>query len=246
MRKIFENLRNNRLWPLFVKEYLHLKRNRRLVITLIIPPTIQIVIFGLALNPEVTNLRLGVVDESRTSTSRELISAFTESQTFQIVGYYASPDGLEHALSAGELDAGLVLRYDFAKQRARRETAEAQLLVDAVDSNRATIASGYASRIINSLNQRIAQAQPPPVPMQSAEQQSQIQPLSQSTPVTPALGTSGTSATSDSNADAGSATPEVSTPSGSLPTTTTPEVTVNELPSPAAPVSITTRVALFY
>jgi ABC-2 type transport system permease protein len=57
---IFERLANQRLWPLFIKELRQIGRNRRLVISLIIPPTIQIIIFGFALNPEVTNLRLGV------------------------------------------------------------------------------------------------------------------------------------------------------------------------------------------
>lgn len=247
MRKLFENLRRNRFWPLFVKEYLHLKRNRRLVIMLIIPPTIQIIIFGLALNPEVTNLRLGVVDASRTIASREVISAFTESQAFQLIGYYASPDGLERALSAGELDAGLVLRYDLAKQRARRIPAEVQLLVDAVDSNRATIASGYASQVINALNQRIAQGQPPPEAAQSSAQQPQTQSIPAATPiVAPSVTT--TPSTPDGSANAASTPQETPTPSPSPQPTPILGVTINELPSPtpASPITIETRIALFY
>jgi len=49
---------------------------------------------------------------------------------------------------------------DFAEKRARHETAEVQLLVDAVNANTATIAGGYAARIIASLNQKIALSQP--------------------------------------------------------------------------------------
>src|SRR4029077_12120419 len=95
---IFERLANQRLWPLFVKELRQIARNRRLVISLIIPPTIQIIIFGVALNPEVTNLRLGVVDSSRTAFSRELVSAFVESRAFAITSYYSSSDELGNAL----------------------------------------------------------------------------------------------------------------------------------------------------
>lgn len=162
MRDLFEKLFGARLWPLFVKELRQLKRNRRLVVILIIPPTINIILFGFALNPEVTHLRLGVVDESRTMESRELASAFTESGTFRIHGYYSSSDDLGKALSAGELDAGLVIPYDYAKRRARHETVEVQLLIDAVNSNTAAIAGGYASRIIGALNERLARDAPPP------------------------------------------------------------------------------------
>jgi ABC-2 type transport system permease protein len=160
MREFFERFLGRRIWPLFLKELRQLKRNRRLVVILIIPPTLNIVLFGFALNPKVTHLRLGVVDEGRTVESRELSSAFTESQTFQIRGYYSSADELGEALSAGELDAGLVIPFDYAKRRVRGETVEVQLLIDAVNSNTAAIAGGYSARIINALNEKLARSAP--------------------------------------------------------------------------------------
>src|SRR5438874_92713 len=151
---------NLRLWSLFIKEFHQIRRNRRLVILLIIPPTLNIILFGLALNPTFENLRLGVVDDSRTPESRELVSAFTEGLVFKTKAYYASTEDLGQAISRAELDAGLVVPRDFGEKRARHETAEVQLLVDAVNANTATIAGGYAARIIASLNQKIARSQP--------------------------------------------------------------------------------------
>ncbi len=151
---------NLRLWSLFVKEFHQIRRNRRLVILLIIPPTLNIILFGLALNPTFENLRLGVVDESRTPESRELVSAFTEGLVFKTKAYYSSTEELGQAISRAELDAGLVVPRNFAEKRARHETSEVQLLLDAVNANSATIAGGYAARIIASLNQKIALSQP--------------------------------------------------------------------------------------
>jgi ABC-2 type transport system permease protein len=159
-----DQILNLRVWSLFVKEFHQIRRNRRLVVLLIIPPTLNIILFGLALNPTFENLRLGVVDYSRTPESRELVSAFTEGLVFQTKAYYASPAELGQAISRSELDAGLVVPRDFAEKRARRETVEVQLLVDAVNANTATIAGGYAARIIASLNQKIALSQPPRQP----------------------------------------------------------------------------------
>ena len=150
-----------RLWSLFIKEFHQIRRNRRLVILLIIPPTLNIILFGLALNPTFENLRLGVVDDSRTAESRELVSAFQEGLVFKVQAYYSSANDLGDQISRGNLDAGLVIPRDFAESRARRETAQVQLIIDAVNANTATIAGGYAARIIAQLNQRIASVQPP-------------------------------------------------------------------------------------
>jgi ABC-2 type transport system permease protein len=159
--RVLNLILNLRLWSIFVKEFHQIRRNRRLVILLIIPPTLNIILFGLALNPTFENLRLGVVDYSRTPESRELVSAFKEGLVFQTKAYYSSTDELGQAISRGDLDAGLVVPRDFAEKRARRETVEVQLLVDAVNANTATIAGGYAARIIAGLNQKIASSQPP-------------------------------------------------------------------------------------
>src|SRR5438876_4943958 len=152
----FNRILNLRLWSLFIKEFHQIRRNRRLVILLIMPSTLNIMLFGVALNPTFEKLRLGVVDDSRTPESRELVSAFTEGLVFKTKAYYASTEELGQAISRSDLDAGLVVPRDFAEKRARHETAEVQLFVDAVNANTATIAGGYAARIIASLNQKIA------------------------------------------------------------------------------------------
>src|SRR5580765_3185995 len=156
MTKPLNRLFNSRLWSLFIKEFHQIRRNRRLVVLLIIPPTLNIVLFGIALNPTFENLQLGVVDYSRTQESREFISAFSECLVFKTQAYYASAEEMGQAISRGELDAGLVVPHDFADKRARHETVDVQLLVDAVNANTATIAGGYAARIIASFNQKIA------------------------------------------------------------------------------------------
>jgi len=158
MRNLLDQLTGLRLWPLMVKELLQIGRNRRLVISLVIPPTLMMVIFGFALNPKVSGLRLGVVDMSRSAESRELISAFGESRAFEVRGYFESSEQLGAELSKGKLDIGLVIPWDFARKRARRQTADVQLLLDAVNTNNAEIAGGYAGLIIRSLNERIAES----------------------------------------------------------------------------------------
>jgi ABC-2 type transport system permease protein len=160
MKGLINRLRGMRLWALILKELRHIKRDHHLIATLVIPPTLQLVIFGLALNPQVTDLRLGIVDECRSGVSRDLVSAFTESRSFQKGVHYGSTEELSRELTAGNLDAGLIIPSDFARSRERRETAKVQLMLDAVNSNSAGIAAGYAQRIIDSFNQRLAHEDP--------------------------------------------------------------------------------------
>jgi ABC-2 type transport system permease protein len=160
MKNLFEHLLNLRWFALLAKEFRQIRRNKRLMMILIVPPTVNVILFGFALDPTVTNLRLGVVDESRSKESRELVSAMVESRAFEVSGYYFSTSEMGRGISAGKLDAGLVVPVDFAENRGRGRTAEMQLIVDAVNSNTATIANAYAARIIAALNQQILRDEP--------------------------------------------------------------------------------------
>ena len=80
---------------LTTKEVQQLKRNRVLLIQLLLPPTIVLVIFGFALNPRVRDLRLGVVDESYTAQSRNFIDSLSENVNFQVTQRYLNAKDAE-------------------------------------------------------------------------------------------------------------------------------------------------------
>ena len=62
--------------------------------SLIVPPTLQMLLFGFALSATVSNIRLGIVDESQTPESRELVAQLTESRSFTDSGHYVSVGAL--------------------------------------------------------------------------------------------------------------------------------------------------------
>jgi ABC-2 type transport system permease protein len=156
VRRAVARLFRGRFWALALKELRQIRRDRRLTLSLIVPPTLQMLLFGFALDPEVQNLRLGVLDESRTLESRELVSAITENRTFRLTGSYATTAALEQALGAGRLDVGVVVPYDYARLRARGRPATVQVLVNAVNANTAQIAQGYVEGAVAWVNQREA------------------------------------------------------------------------------------------
>ena len=143
-----------RFLALALKELRQIRRDRRLMISLIVPPTLQILLFGFALDAEVRNLRLGVVDESRTTDSRQLVSAITENRTFRLAGSYPTTSVLEDAIASGRLDVGVVVPYDFARLLARGRPATVQVLLNAVNANTAQIAQGAVEGAVAWLNRQ--------------------------------------------------------------------------------------------
>ncbi|MEX2301018.1 MAG: ABC transporter permease [Bryobacterales bacterium] len=140
---------------LTIKEFQQLRRNRRLLIQLIVPPTVVLVIFGFALNPEVSHLRTGIVDESRTPQSRELISALTEIEAFDVTAYYGSASDAEAALRRLELDLAIIVPASYADSLHTGRPARVQVLVDAVNANSAAIARGYLAQATADYNGKL-------------------------------------------------------------------------------------------
>jgi ABC-2 type transport system permease protein len=156
MVKMILNLFNYRVLALIKKEFGQIRRDRRLAMSMIVPPTLQVLLFGYALNATVNNIRLGVLDDSRTPESRELISDLSESKSFTLTNTYISLSKLSRALSKGDVQFGAVIPYDFARNIRRGHTAEVQFLLNAMDANTATIAQGYAQGVLATYNGNLA------------------------------------------------------------------------------------------
>jgi ABC-2 type transport system permease protein len=152
---IIKRFLNGRFVALILKETNQILRDRSLVIFLIIPPIVYLLIYGFALNPDVQNIKLGIVNYAQTYQSRELISAFTENDIFIPEIYSFSDRELGEQVREGKLTAGLVIPPDFPRQLAEDRIAEVQVFIDGVDANTAGIANGYISQIVQQYNRQL-------------------------------------------------------------------------------------------
>src|SRR5260221_4882487 len=152
MKVFFGRIFNNRIRALIRKEFGQIRRDRRLAISLILPPVLQLTLFGFALSATVTNMRLGIVDDCRTPESRELIATLTESKSFRLAGYYDSVNQLGTSISEARLDARVVIPYDYSRNLRRGRPTTVQLLLNAMNANTASISQFYAEGVIQSYN----------------------------------------------------------------------------------------------
>ncbi len=141
-----------RYLALATKEVQQLRRNRVLLIQLLLPPTVVLIIFGFALNPKVRDLRLGIVDESFTTQSRNFADALTENVNFEVTRRFLNAKQAEDAMKNLDLDLFVVIPADFAITLGRAETANVQVVIDAVDANTAQIAQGYMRSALDDYN----------------------------------------------------------------------------------------------
>jgi ABC-2 type transport system permease protein len=151
---MFRQFFASRFWSLVRKEINQILRNKQLIVLLIIPPTIQLLIYGFALNPDVHHLKLGVVDYSRTADSRELVAAMTENRIFDAKALLFSERALATQVETGQLTAGIVIPPEFSRDIADGKSAEIQVVIDGVDANTAGIASGYINQIVQQFSQQ--------------------------------------------------------------------------------------------
>ncbi|HKV41673.1 MAG TPA: ABC transporter permease [Blastocatellia bacterium] len=156
MIRLLRRLAGSRIGALIRKEFNQIRHDRRLAVSLILPPALQLVVFGFALSANVDDLPLGVVDDSKTPESRELIATLSGSKSFRLSGYYFSIGDLGDALGRGTIDTGVVIPSDFARDLQRGSPATVQVLLNAMNANTAAISQGYVEGVIQSYNNVLA------------------------------------------------------------------------------------------
>ena len=145
----FKRFQQGRLWALIQKELRQILRDKQLLFLLIFPPTIQLFIYGFALSPDVYDLRLGVLDLSKTPMSRNLLDAVVQNHVFNVTQLKPTRDAAIEAVKQGRVDATMVIPPEFSRNLKQKQHAEIQILIDGVDANTAGIASGYLVQMIS-------------------------------------------------------------------------------------------------
>jgi ABC-2 type transport system permease protein len=141
-----------RVRELIRKEFIQLFRDRRNRPLLVIAPLIQLVLFGYVVTTDVRDIRMALIDLSRTPESRRLADAFDANPTFRITHVLESPAALDRLLVERRVDLGVRIPPDFAADIRRGVSAPVQILADGSMSNMAAVRIAYAASVIERFN----------------------------------------------------------------------------------------------
>ncbi|MFO1475654.1 MAG: ABC transporter permease [Verrucomicrobiota bacterium] len=120
------------------KEFLVVLRDPATLFFMFFPPLIQMIAFGYALDNDVKNVKLVLLDEDRTVESRQILDRFVNTGTFKFAGQVLTVEELDRAVRRGEAAVGLQIPPGFTRDLQAGRTARVQLLIDGSNS---TIAS---------------------------------------------------------------------------------------------------------
>lgn len=147
-----------RIRALVSKEFIVIWKDKRSRVVIIVPPLIQLMVFGYAATFDVTHVRTVVFNEDKGLASRDLVARFEGSPTFDVVGRIASAAQMENAIDSREASLVLRIGQTFSQDIANAQPASVQLIVDGRESNTALIIVGYASNVIADYNNDWARA----------------------------------------------------------------------------------------
>jgi ABC-2 type transport system permease protein len=116
---------------------------------LFVPPMIQLIVFGFAVNLDVDHARIAWIDRDGTPESRELLAAFEGSQRFEVMATPQRDDEVQRLLDGGKVVAALEVFPGFAADLRRGRTAQVQILIDGTNSNTASLVSSYSGEILS-------------------------------------------------------------------------------------------------
>ena len=161
--KLLQTLFSDQFRALTIKEIIQLLRDKKIIFLLIFPTVLRVFLYGLALNPDVSHLKLGVLDYANTYQSEVLVSTLTENNIFTAENYFFNDQKLTEQIQLGNLTVGLIIPDNFQQNLSHNQPINLRILVDGVDANQAVIAQGYIKKLLRQYSHQLEPNQPPPL-----------------------------------------------------------------------------------
>ncbi len=155
----------DRIREIVRKEFFQMLREPRMRVLLFVPPMIQLIIFGYAVNLDIENAKIAWLDQDRTRQSRELRAAFELSPNFTVTHMLESDREVQFLLDGSKVQAVVRILPGFEKDIVRGRQAQVQILIDGSNSNTASLVSNYASNVVADFTRRVQRDQSSVLPL---------------------------------------------------------------------------------
>lgn len=130
------------------KEFIQVLRDKRLRFFIVVPPLVQLLMFGYVVTMDVNVVPTVLVDHDRTAASRDLAQRFGSSGTFVFTATAVTEQGVRDVLDRGEAACAIQINRGFERDLRKGRQASIQIVLDGTDSNTASVVMGYSNQII--------------------------------------------------------------------------------------------------
>lgn len=135
------------------KESLHILRDKRTMLIVILIPVVLMVLFGFAISTEVNNVNVSVCVPCRTVGTRDAVERISRNPVFTFRGYVDNTE-IDEALRSGKADAVVVFDADYDRKRSQISSGlpcspAIQLVMDASNVNMVGAATSYLQSVLS-------------------------------------------------------------------------------------------------
>jgi ABC-2 type transport system permease protein len=110
----------SRIRAIFIKELTQLKRDRMTFGMIVLIPLLELLLFGYAINTNVRQIPVGILDYSQTTLSRNMQQTVAATQVVEFTHRFMDLENAQLALATGKVRAVLVLPADIGQRWVRR------------------------------------------------------------------------------------------------------------------------------
>ena len=158
-----------RIVALSIKELLAILKDRKSRIVLVVPPILQLLVFGYAATFDLNDIPVAVYNEDRSAPSRELVARIVGSPHFHLLARIDSDAQIAPLIDEKKVLVVLRLGQRFSADLYSGRTAKVQLIIDGRNSNTALLVQGYLRAIVNQFNLDWARSHGHPPPPATVE-----------------------------------------------------------------------------
>jgi ABC-2 type transport system permease protein len=137
-----------RLPYLIRKELIEIVRQKELLFMMFVGPVLQIILLGSVISTDVRHLPVGIVNLSRGTAAGRIVQRVRRSPLFVVRLESGRSEDTMEWLKKGAVKAVLFFRDAADGRSGPLAYPEVQVLMDGIDSNTSSIASGYLSAIV--------------------------------------------------------------------------------------------------
>lgn len=142
----------NNIQTLLIKEFLALLRDAKSRIVLIVPPVVQLLVFGYAVTYDLNRVPYAVYDEDNSAASRELTAHFSGTPNFHQVAVIRHQEQIADLVNSKEVLVVIHIGPQFTRNLYLSKAAPVQVIIDGRNSNTALIALNYVQSIVSRFN----------------------------------------------------------------------------------------------
>lgn len=140
---------------LLKKEFIQIFRNKLILRMIFVVPVVQLIILPLAVNYEIKNINLSVVDLDRSEYSRKLLNKVTSTGYFILTDYSSSYRDALKVVEEDRADLILTIPAGFESDLIREKKTQIMIAANAISGQTAGLAVAYSISIIRDFNNEI-------------------------------------------------------------------------------------------